>query len=266
MAPRDPKKRDQVAQWDIPGFPTRTPNLLCLSAPPLSGHPELSQYSLGTALLPPFLCCACSCLNGMLSPAHLQGPQACPPSQSSAPSAQRGLTALQGSQTTQSSKFQSKLTIHCPLNCLACTSFLLCRRESPKGQQGPWPLLASTCQAAPSTGPCSLWVLRKHLRIELKTFSQAVSSPSCRMPAVRAAGRSQMHIHLRSLGRPALKGLLDRVKPRGCQGMNLLLLLLVRVLTLLGSPCPASRGAALFRGGAPWGVVREVWRSPVQSV
>lgn len=30
--------------------------------------------------------------------------------------------------------------------------------------------------------------------------------------------------------------------------MNLLLLLLVRVLTFLGSPCPASRGAALFPG------------------
>lgn len=59
-----------------------------------------------------------------------------------------------------------------------------------------------------------------------------------------------MHIHFRSLGRPALKGLLDRAKPRGCQDMNLLLLLLVRVFSLLGSPYAASRGAALFRGGA----------------
>ena len=98
------------------------------------------------------------------------------------------------------------------------------------GQQGPLPLLVSACQAAPSTGPCSWWVLRKHLRIELKTFSQAVSSPGCRMPAVRAAGRGQMHIHVRSLGRPVLKGLLDHGKPRGYQGMNLLLLLLLWVL------------------------------------
>lgn len=59
-----------------------------------------------------------------------------------------------------------------------------------------------------------------------------------------------MHIHLRSLGRPAWEGLLDHEEPRGCRDMSLLLLLLVRVLNLLGFPLPASRGAALS-----WGVV-----------
>lgn len=60
-----------------------------------------------------------------------------------------------------------------------------------------------------------------------------------------------MHIHFRSLGHPALKGLLDHVEPRGCWGVSLLLLLLARVLNLPGFPPPASRGAALFWGVAP---------------
>lgn len=51
-----------------------------------------------------------------------------------------------------------------------------------------------------------------------------------------------MHIHFRFLGPAALKGLLDHLKPWGCQGMILPLFSLVRVLNLLGSPYPASRG------------------------
>lgn len=70
-----------------------------------------------------------------------------------------------------------------------------------------------------------------------------------------------MHIHFRFLGPAALKGLLDHLKPRGCQGMILLLFSLVRVLNLLGSPYPACRGGVSERG-----VEREVCRSHVGIV
>lgn len=51
-----------------------------------------------------------------------------------------------------------------------------------------------------------------------------------------------MHIHFRFLDPLPLKGLLDYLKPRACQGIILLLLSLVRVLNLLGSPHLPSRG------------------------
>lgn len=72
-----------------------------------------------------------------------------------------------------------------------------------------------------------------------------------------------MHIHLRSLGRPALKGLLDHLKLRGCQGMILILLSLVMVLNILGSPCPASRSAPFFGVGTG---ERGVWSGEGNNV
>lgn len=138
---------------------------------PASEYPELQH----TASFPPFLLCACSRLNGMLSPTHLQVPKSCPHSQGCTHCPPRPPVPSMGSRRALSKHHLARLPdslelyisvqSHNPLssNCLVCTSFLLRRRESPKGQQGPRPLLTSTCHAAPSTGPCSWWVLRKHL-------------------------------------------------------------------------------------------------------
>lgn len=60
------EKRPSCSVGHFPGLSHSSPSLLSFSAPLLSEHPELQH----TASAPPFLLCACSCPNGMLSPAH----------------------------------------------------------------------------------------------------------------------------------------------------------------------------------------------------
>lgn len=55
------------------------------------------------------------------------------------------------SQTTQASRFSSKVSIHCPLIAWHVHLFSSAGGKAPRAA-GSWPLLASTCQPAPRRG------------------------------------------------------------------------------------------------------------------
>ena len=130
---------------------------------PASEYPELQH----TASFPPFLLCACSRLNGMLSPTHLQVPKSCPHSQGCthclpAPLcpawAQGGRsvnTTSQGSQTPWNSIFQSKVTIHCPLIAWCVHLFSSAGGKAPRGSRvrGLSSLPPATQHLAPGRAP-----------------------------------------------------------------------------------------------------------------